>query len=235
MDHNYIGPIADPRGGIYIHPTHPKVNSNISIHSRVVKVGTAKDHRVLNFWRLTGYQPLGPTSHMYFPTGHYADEYKPTDLMNYIIPPMNWETAIQTVTQGPTLRPTHCTYIALRDHQCTSAFYYPEIQREEIFIDINHYLFDIFCSTFLKQDGTYDCVQIFSASGEQTVGATTLIFAPTAWKHGAKILANYGRTANETKCRLLCVLPTKVLVTIYIDSTYVELPEGWRRRAEPGL
>ncbi|KAJ7783140.1 hypothetical protein B0H16DRAFT_1803421 [Mycena metata] len=228
---DYIGPIADPRGGIYIHRPRPEVDSNICIHAHVVKVGTANDRRVLEFWRLVAFQPLdlNPT---YFPTGDYADEYKPANLVNYIIPPMNWETAMQAVTYGPTLRRAHCTKVTLRHHQCTSAFYYPEIQRE-VFIDINHHRFDIFCSVFRKQDGTYDCVQTFSASGEQIVGATTLIFAPTAWKHGAKILANYGRTASETKYRLLCVLPTEVLVTVHIESIYVELPEGWRRQGEP--
>ncbi|KAJ6507209.1 hypothetical protein C8R47DRAFT_1066094 [Mycena vitilis] len=188
------------------------------IFRRIVRVGEQGTQTGLNFWRHTCLeftpQSSGVAVRPLFDETRLADR--------YIMPPLDHDAAVRAMSwmlSGD--QPTTTTITVGRGLTGTS-FLSGDVLCQEAYIDLNIHRDCLFCAAFLKNVGEYEIAQLLSVDGRGAITMSTLIFAPSAWKHAARVLSYCGRVA-ENKDRLLCRLQSGEIFALDVRSEYVNL------------
>ncbi|KAJ7603556.1 hypothetical protein DFH06DRAFT_1151826 [Mycena polygramma] len=196
---------------------------------QAVRVGASWNDEGLDFWRATCYQylPQPPRSAADFILPRGLSRASPINV--YILPPMCVDAALRNVTFA---RSVNLAVVTVRQGPHVQSF---PAEREdgEAFIDIEEHPKDVFCVVHMKDGGVYEASHIFSLDGRAVISQTTLVFAPSAWKHGATVLANRGRCEGD-KIRLYCRLHSGDLVHLDVEGRFVEIADSWASLRESG-
>ncbi|KAJ6501437.1 hypothetical protein C8R47DRAFT_1211017 [Mycena vitilis] len=217
------------QGLIYVHPRRVlSLDLDYCIYLRAVRVGVSWNDDGLDFWRATCYQylPQPPRSVADFVVPETLSYTSPINV--YILPPMSPTAALSNVGCASSANSTVVTVRRGSHVQCFSA----ERDLDGTFIDIEEHRQDVFCVVHLKDRGVYEADQIFSSDGRALISKTSLLFAPSAWKHGATVLSNRGRVGDKT--RLYCLLRCGDLVEVDVDSRFVVVADGWSSLKDDG-
>ncbi|KAJ7806007.1 hypothetical protein B0H13DRAFT_1929838 [Mycena leptocephala] len=221
------GPTPDPTSYIYVSSERRELDLDFCTYTRIVRVGPSGADSGFEFVRSTCYQflPQPPRSAEDFIIPPIINTAGPIN--KYILPPMDIETALAAVACAPGPSESF-TIITIRRGPWKTCFRTDRIPRQESFIDLYFHQYDVFCAVFLREGGIYEAVSLYSSDGYRIIWDRTLIFAPSAWVHGAEVLANRGSVSGD-KTRLLCRLQCGDLVTLDVESIWVGIEEGWTR------
>ncbi|KAJ7821166.1 hypothetical protein B0H13DRAFT_2377532 [Mycena leptocephala] len=215
-----------PSGYIFVNPMRPGLDLDDCVYLRVIRVGEPWSRAGLEFWRSTCYQYLSlpPGSAEDFILPHPIRPRCPINMC--ILPPTDRDSALRSVSYASGGPPTTFPVLTIRRGAHVTSLLAFGIEREEGFLDSRYHVYDIFCAVFLAEDGAYEVAQLYSSDGRPVITETSLIFAPSAWNYGARVLANRGRLPGR-KNRLLCGLESGNLILLDVDSSFVAIQEGW--------
>ncbi|KAJ7773152.1 hypothetical protein B0H16DRAFT_1714053 [Mycena metata] len=209
------GPTPDPYCHVLVLRDLPRPDTDFEIHTTIIRVAVRGTNMGIEFTRTTCCEFFPHTGDI---DGHTINSTIPEN--QYILPPMNYDTAIRSVERAASYRPACCTRIALRRGQLTTSSWTTRIQRVDTFVDLQKHLTDVFCTVFLNDNMEYEVVQVFSSDGERKISDTTLIFGPSAWNGGAELIANDTLLANG-KAKLRCRTLDGKILKLNVDSRSV--------------
>ncbi|KAJ7665261.1 hypothetical protein DFH06DRAFT_1127594 [Mycena polygramma] len=210
-----VGPVPHARGHILVNKSRKTLDLDYLVLTRVVQVGVKEYGAGLEFRRSTC---------------HQQSFRRDLPVNVYIMPPMDYEAAVDAVTVFcPGAIADGLPFATLRrgdsetNQTCTTT------RREEAFIDMRHHGDAIFCSVFLDVSGSYEAAIVFARRKDTLISTTSWIFAPSAWMHGAVPVANRGKT-TDTHHRLICRLENGDIVKLNVPSVCLGMPDGWVKR-----
>ncbi|KAJ6510134.1 hypothetical protein C8R47DRAFT_1208180 [Mycena vitilis] len=220
-----VGPEPSCLGYIFVHPLRGALDLDYSVVTRIVRVGAA-DGSGLEFTRSTCYQylPQVPRSSADFLVPHTVDSSLPVNV--YVLAPTSRETALDAVTYAREYGDTSFAMVNTRYGREQGSFAWDGVPLEETFFDVSRHRRDLFCAVFINDLGVFEVARIFSIRGQGVISATSLIFAPSAWRHAARVVARIGEVSRQTT-RLLCRLSSGDVVKLVVDSAYVDVEDGW--------
>ncbi|KAJ6562850.1 hypothetical protein DFH09DRAFT_1364348 [Mycena vulgaris] len=219
-------------GHILGHSQHQRANLISTLSTSAVSVRSVNAR--LDFERITCHQylpdlPLDEYEAQGFTIPNNIDPRR--SVGSYLVPPSTRESAISAVTStststqhsisasfsvspddGDGRSPTPDSPICPIRRFC----------RVEVFIDAN--ASDFFCAVFLTEAGVYEVARVFSIAN--VISQQSLIFAPSAWKHSATVIASAG-AASDSLTRLVCRLESDDIVLLDVDTSLVGVPDGW--------
>ncbi|KAJ6507236.1 hypothetical protein C8R47DRAFT_1066117 [Mycena vitilis] len=194
-------PDTDHKGGIRRFPSPPDLD--FCIIRRAVRVGTLGAEAGLEFWRRT-YLGLTPQPPILSSDGYVRPRFDMSRVVNkYIMPPLDYTSAVQAVAWATTGPQSALPLVTLSISG--TIFLRNDIDREESAVDTDMHPDGLFCVAFLKSSGVYEAAFVLCAGGDPVISESSLIFAPSAWKHAAQVLQNCGNVTGN-KHRLLCQL-----------------------------
>ncbi|KAJ6579173.1 hypothetical protein DFH09DRAFT_1310526 [Mycena vulgaris] len=184
----------------------------------------------LEFERVTCHQylPLDECEAQGFTIPRTVDPRRSID--SYLVPPLTRESAISAVTFTSTQYSISASFSLPPDAgDVRSATPDPTICHSirrfcpvEAFIDAD--ASDFFCAVFWKEAGVYEVARVFS--GANVISQQSLIFAPSAWRQSATVIASSG-AASDSLTRLVCRLESDDIVLLDVDTSLVAVPDGW--------
>lgn len=197
-------------------------------------VAVYSPHERLEFTRTTCLEYLPYKSHeqcrdagFTLPAG--VDPNRPIN--KYIIPPLSRAAATESFISASNPTPPEMTPRILR---LTSGPRKPSLSTykslAQIGFPLESYITvrpsDLVCTAFLTSEGVYEIVASISPCGLKIASADSHIYAPSAWKNAATVIANFGQTGRN-KTRLCCQLHCGRLVCIDWDKDSVAIADGW--------
>ncbi|KAJ7665264.1 hypothetical protein DFH06DRAFT_1323658 [Mycena polygramma] len=219
-EYRHYTPARDYSGRIRRFTSPPHLD--FCVYRRVVRVGTQSSEAGLEFWRSTCFEftPRPPlTSGARFDVSRMVNR--------YIIPPLDYNTAVQAVAWGLVGQQSPLPVVTVGMCLTGESFVKNDFCHEESVIDPDMNPDALFCAVFRKPSGIYEVALVLSAGGG-LITKSCLIFAPSAWRHAAQVLANCGRVTENTH-RLFCHLYDGEQFTLDVDSSYVDIEDGWQR------
>ncbi|KAJ7725037.1 hypothetical protein B0H16DRAFT_1472018 [Mycena metata] len=215
---------------IFVNPDRHGLDLDYIAYSRIIRVGDPSTYAGLEFRRTTCFQflPQYPRSLEDFRFSSPLNILAPVN--TFIIPPIERSEALSSVSFSPEPPHNGLPFAWTRRGSYRTALYTASVTLEEGVIDMRAHRTDIFCSVYYAEAGVYQVVHIYSCSGRPAVTENTLIFAPSAWAHGARVLANRGGHDNIT--RLICKLVRGETIELRIDSEFINIQDGWAVQRE---
>ncbi|KAJ7725049.1 hypothetical protein B0H16DRAFT_1736347 [Mycena metata] len=204
------------------------------VHTRVVRVGSQGELSGLEFVRTTyfAYLPGPPRTLEDFTIPPYIDPLLPVE--TDILPPRTFGDALRAVASVTESSSRSLPTVLLRCGDTTEFFPSFDLQREESLIDLDLHPSDLFCAVFRKQCGAYQVALIFTSLPDGVVTTQSLIFAPSAWRHAAVVLAVRGVVDGSYR-RLVCRLSDRRVILLDIECSRVDIEEQWIKEGYESL
>ncbi|KAJ7739531.1 hypothetical protein B0H16DRAFT_1465188 [Mycena metata] len=217
---------------IFVNPQRRPLDLDYIAYSRIVRVGDPSTYGGLEFRRLTCYQyiPQDPGSRNDFRLPSEFDLFTPVHVC--IIPPTDIAGAIRSASFSSDVPHPGMSLMRTRRGGHATSFYTSDVSLEEAVIDMRIHRNDIFCTVFSSEPGVYRVVHIFSCSGRPSITESTLIFAPSVWSEGARVLANNGSQDGISK--LICRLSRGDNVELWVETEFVSMEPAYGPSGDNG-